>query len=304
MKFLITLSLLISFTQSAFALETQKVTDNVYALVGEIGPRTAENFGSNNTVGFIVTDKGVVLVGSGAMPAGAKVIDDAIIKVTSQPVKWVINVGAQDHHWLGNSYFAKQGAQIMALTSTVTTQKVHINDHLNRLKSTSPNLINDIKPTYASKTFDEKVNAFELGGTQFELIWPGNGHFPGDGVLWMPKQKILFTGDFIFLDRILGIHPFSKVKEWQKSVHELAKLQAKHVIPGHGKAADWQKAKTQTVDYLDYLVTGVSKAQEEWFALDETVDNLAKSPQFESLANFTGWHRRNINRTFLQLESE
>ena len=66
-----------------------------------------KNFGSNNTVGFVVTDKGVVLIGSGAMPAGAKVIHQAIQEITSKPILWVVNIGAQDHHWLGNSYFVK-----------------------------------------------------------------------------------------------------------------------------------------------------------------------------------------------------
>lgn len=305
MKILFFLSVLISgFSMPVLSLETQKVDDNVYALVGETGPRTEKNFGSNNTVGFVVADNGVVLIGSGAMPAGAKVIHQAIKEVTQKPILWVVNIGSQDHHWLGNSYFVERGAKVLALSKTIDTQKSHVKNHLNRLKSTAKELIKTINPVYANKIFTEDRNLFNLGGVDFELIWPGNGHFPGDGVLWLPQQKVLFTGDFVFLDRMLGVHPFSNVKEWQKSVHQLSKLKAKHVIPGHGRAASWQKVKAQTADYLDYLVAGVSAAQNEWLELDETIDQLSVAPKFESLKNFSGWHRRNIHRTYLQFEAE
>jgi len=305
MKLLLLLGALVSvFSTPVLSLETQKVHNNIYALVGETGPRTEKNFGSNNTVGFVVTDKGVVLIGSGAMPAGAKVIHQAIQEITSKPILWVVNIGAQDHHWLGNSYFVKRGAKVLALSKTVKTQEHHTKDHLNRLESTSGESIKTINPMHANQTYNKDNNLFNLGGVDFELIWPGNGHFPGDGVLWLPQQKVLFSGDFVFLDRMLGIHPFSSVKEWQKSVHQLAKLNAKHVIPGHGYAADWKKVKAQTVDYLDYLVKGVTTAQKEWLELDETIDQLSTAPKFESLENFDGWHRRNIHRTFLQFEAE
>jgi len=105
---------------SDFELLSEKVTDNVYALVGEIGPRTKDNEGLNNTMGFVITDEGVVLVGSGANEAGAKIIEATIAKVTDKPIKQVINIGAQDHHWLGNSYFASKNIPIMALARTVT----------------------------------------------------------------------------------------------------------------------------------------------------------------------------------------
>jgi len=302
MKMLITL-LLASFCVPTFALQTQKVSDNIYALVGETGPRSAENFGSNNTVGFVITPTGVVLMGTGAMPAGAKVIEQSVQAVTKLPIRWVINIGSQDHHWLGNSYFADKGIEIIALSRTVKSQKEHVDDHLSRLEAVVHEQIKTVKPSYASTVFDVDKKVFQLGGTDFELIWPGNGHFSGDAVLWLPKTKTLFTGDFVFLDRMLGIHPFSHVKQWQASVHKIAELKPKHVIPGHGRASEWQKVKLETVDYLDYVVSGVSAGLEEWLELGEVTDQLEKAPQFKHLDNFDGWHRRNISRTYLQLEA-
>lgn len=44
-----------------------------------------------------------------------------------------------------------------------------------------------------------------LGGVDLELRRFGNGHFPGDAVVWLPKQRIAFSGDLVFADRMLGV---------------------------------------------------------------------------------------------------
>ena len=69
----------------AFELKVEPVADNVYAIIGEIGPRKPENHGLNNTLGFVVTDEGVVLISSGATPAGAVLLEKAVASVTTQP---------------------------------------------------------------------------------------------------------------------------------------------------------------------------------------------------------------------------
>jgi predicted acyltransferase (DUF342 family) len=56
------------------SFEVQKVTDNVYALVGELSQRSKTNLGNNSTHGVIITSKGVVLIDSGASYLGAKEI--------------------------------------------------------------------------------------------------------------------------------------------------------------------------------------------------------------------------------------
>ncbi len=93
----------------------EKVVDNVYALIGPLGQRSADNDGLNANFGFVVTPTGVILIDSGASRLGAEKIAAAIGKVTKQPVRWVVNTGSQDHRWLGNDYFASKGAEVIAL---------------------------------------------------------------------------------------------------------------------------------------------------------------------------------------------
>lgn len=298
-------ALLMLFASAAhsFELRTEAVTDSVYALVGEIGGRTADNHALNNTLGFVVTGDGVLLVSSGADAYGAKLIEQAVAKVTAQPIRWVINVGAQDHHWLGNDYFAHHRAEIIALQRTVDGQHKHAADHLQRLRSVLGPDAELPSPYYAPKPFPLDRAALRLGGVDVELIWPGNGHFPGDAVLWLPQQRVLFSGDFVFNDRMLGIHPFTPVQEWQLAFHRIAAMQPLYLVPGHGHPGDLAKAQRDTGDYLDWLVNGVSDALADWQGLEDTVDAMGDAPQFRRLKFYEGWHRRNINRAYLQLEA-
>lgn len=286
----------------AFALQAERVVPGAWALVGEIGPRTAENHLLNNTLGFIETGQGVILVGSGASPAGAALIERTVARVTDQPIRWVLNIGAQDHHWLGNSYFAARHIPIIALARTVAAQKQHVDDHLQRAESIAPQEAKTIEPVYADQIFEGDVADLELGRLHVQLRWPGNGHFPGDAVAWLPEKRVVFTGDFVFLDRILGIHPFTPVAEWQQAFHHIDALRPALVVPGHGHAAPWPQARKETGDYLDFLVNGVKQALEDWKDLGETTDELGEAPQFQYLKFYDGWHRRNINRTYLQME--
>ena len=67
-------------------LKLQKVTEDVYAIVGELGNRSADNLGNNATFGFVVTGAGVVLIDPGGTYQGAQKIGQLIKQVTDKPV--------------------------------------------------------------------------------------------------------------------------------------------------------------------------------------------------------------------------
>jgi glyoxylase-like metal-dependent hydrolase (beta-lactamase superfamily II) len=298
-------SLLLSLNNAhAFELITQKVTDNVYALVGEIGPRTQENLGLNNTVGFIITSDGVVLVGSGPSEEGAKLIEASIKKVTDKPIKLVMNIASQDHHWMGNTYFLSQKIPVMALNSTVETQKENLDGHIARLEGALKITLDKGTFKHATNIIKSDRKAFNVGETDFEICYLGDAHFPGDAVLWLPKQKLIFTADMVYHDRMLGIQPYSKAKPWLATFNKMARLKPEFVIPGHGYAGSLAKAKKDTGDYLEWLVSEVSKAKEDWEDLGDMVKRLSETTQFDYLKFHETWNPVNLNRTYLQLEAE
>jgi len=288
----------------AYEPKATPVVDNVYAIVGPITGRTAENDALNNNLGFVVTDDGVVLIDSGASHLGAQQVDAAIDAVTDQPVTHVINTGSQDHRWLGNGYFADQGAEIVALKRTVETQKEFTDQHVARLEEVLGERFAGTEPMQAPDPIDADRTTLEIGGTTFELIWFGDAHFPGDIVVWLPEQETAFTGDMVYVDRMLGIHPWSDVLSWRQAFQEMETLEATHVVPGHGQVTDMTQARAEAGDYLDFLVTEIRAAVDNFEGLQATVERLTDAPPFEHLEHFDNWHRTNISRAFTQIEAD
>jgi len=283
--------------------KAEQVVDNVYAIVGPLGQRSAENDGLNANFGFVVTPRGVILIDSGASRLGAEKIAAAIARVTDKPVRWVINTGSQDHRWLGNDYFAGKGAEVIALARTAATQAEYAAQHMEGMKRFLGERMNGTKPVPASKTLAGDTASLELGGETLELTYT-NAHFPGDVWIWLPKRSVMFSGDLIYVDRILGVLPWSSVKSGQQAFHALALLKPVHIVPGHGRVCDMARAQRDTGDYYDFLAGKVGAAAKEMEPLAATLDRYQDMPQFRRLYNYEDLHRANMSRAFTEFESQ
>ncbi len=300
--FFSTLFCLTSAQAAEFVPKAEKVVDNVYAIVGPIGGRTAANDALNANMGFVVTPQGVILIDSGASKLGADKIAAAIAQVSKQPVRWVINTGSQDHRWLGNDFFAGQGAQIIAMKRTAATQAEFAAQHMQMLAGSLGARLDGTRPLPAQTLLDGDEARIELGGETLSLRYT-DAHFTGDAWVWLPKRNVMFTGDLVFVDRILGVLPWSNVKNSEKAFHALEALNPKHIVPGHGAVCDLAKAKRDSGDYEDFLANVIGKAAQDMEPLDATLNKYADLPQFKHLHNFSDLHRANMSRTFVEFEA-
>lgn len=271
----------ISIVQAA--LEVQKISENVYALVGETTQRSATNFGNNSTHGVIITNEGVILIDSGASYLGAKEIHEVIQTLTNKPIKIVINTGGQDHRWLGNDYFQKLGARIIASTKTRADQKARADYHLTRLGGLIGESLNGTNPVFATEVFDSQ-KIIELGGVKLELYHFGAAHTVGDIFIWMSSEKIMFTGDIVFNDRMLGIGPARDSQSWIDVFARMASFKPEYIVPGHGRVSDLSTATKNTQSYLIFLKDKISKI------LDEDGDMLEASKIDQTEFNFLSGH--------------
>ena len=287
-------------------LTVEAAGDGIYALIGPTEPRTEENLALNANYGVVVTDAGAVLIDSGAAPVAAETLHRAVRAVTDEPVKWVINTGSQDHRWLGNGYFAERGAEIIALERTVATQQDFADRHLPRLERVlGEEAAAAIEPVHADEPASGDRHRVELGGRTLELRYFGDAHFPGDAVVWLPEEEVLFTGDMVYVDRLLGVHPWSDVAAWQEAYHEaMETLAPKTIVPGHGGVSEPAKVRAETGDYLDFLVENVGADARAWDPINEVMDRYREAPAFEHLRHFDDWHPTNMNRTYLQFEGQ
>lgn len=285
-------------------LQPVQLTDRVYYFYGSIEARTPLNQGVNNNIGFIVTDTGVVLVDSGPSHQVAERIAQAVSSVTDQPITHVVNLGSQDHRWLGNGWFLEQGAEIIALQRTAETQERFAATHLNRLtRVLGEETMAGTEPVTAPAPIQADQHSFEIGGVALELIFVANAHFPGDSMLYVPNEHLVFTGDVVYTERMLGIHPQSDPVGKLESFRKLEALDPEIVVPGHGAATDLAMARRDTGQYLETLIAEVRAGLEDWESLDETVERIAELPAFQHLLHYDDWHRVNVNRTYLFLEA-
>ena len=287
----------------AFQPKAEVVVENVYAIVGPLGQRSADNDGLNASFGFIVTPNGVILIDSGASRLGAEKIAAAIGKVTAQPVRWVVNTGSQDHRWLGNDYFAGKGAEVIALARTAATQAEFANQHMDGLQRLLGKRMQGTQPLPAPKTYAGEAVRLELGGETLMLAYT-DAHFPGDAWVWLPQRGVMFSGDLVFVDRLLGILPWSSVKHSQAAFQAMAGLKPTWIVPGHGRVCKLEQAQRESGDYYDFLAGKIGAAAKDMEPMDATLDRYADMPAFRHLDNYTGLHRANMNRAFTEFESQ
>lgn len=287
-------------------LKVQKITDNVYALVGQRGPMSKWNFGTNATFGVVITDDGVVLIDSGASDKAARYIHDAIKNITDKPVALVINTGSEDLRWFGNGYYKSLGAKIITSEATLVDQHKRADAMLNRLDEfIFPEYSAGTTDVYADTIFkDEKT--IKVGSTTFVLKYTGPGYMPGDFFVWMPDEKIVFAGDIITTERMLAVSRESKTDSWMRAFEEIEKLKPVHVVPGHGYPADIKKARADTYNLLKDLRESVKEYMQQGGEI-ETVNELKQVyPLFayERLIGYDMLLGRNVLHVYMEMEWE
>jgi glyoxylase-like metal-dependent hydrolase (beta-lactamase superfamily II) len=255
----------------------------------------------NANSGFIVTKSNVIVVDSGSSYQVAQQIHAAIHKVTKLPVKYVINTGGQDHRWLGNGYFKVQGAEIIASKATVEDIKLRGMAQMEGMKNSLKDKFASTELTLPTQSFEKELT-LNQGGRDIRILHFGAAHTPGDSIVWLPKEGVLFSGDIVYVDRLLGVMPHSNANDWLSSFEKMSKLKPRVIIPGHGEICDLAKAQKETGDYLRLLINAMGQAVDKGEELQQAINNLDQSA-FAYLANYAALKGANASRVYLEMES-
>ena len=244
MRWMMTALCLVSVVVQAqdLTLQPVKVAPDVYVVVGDLAGQTYENEGLNNNLGFVVSDTGVLVIGSGPSLRVARALHAAIRKITAQPVKWVVNGGSQNHYWHGNSYFKSLGATLLAsnegerVMRELGAQQLDANKTLLKEKAEGTLL------AYPTELIADR-RELKLGKTTVQLLYVGPAHTPGDLAVWLPQQKILFAGDVVYTERLLAVIPIGNTAHWVQAFDKLMALNPKTIVPGHGRPTTIEVAR-------------------------------------------------------------
>lgn len=303
MALLLSLLAAVSLRAGAVEVSFSKVTEGVYAFVGETGARSYDNEALNANIGLIVTPTGAVLIDSGATFQSAQKIHAAVKKITPQPVRWVINTGGQDHRWLGNGYFAAQGAELIAHAKARPDMQARGAEHMAALNAALRERADGTVPTLPTRLIEGDDVTLELGGTTLALRHRGGGHTPGDMMVWLPARQVLFAGDIVYVERMLSVIPVSNTQAWLAAFKVIEDLAPRHIVPGHGKVSTLAVARADTADYLTALRAHMKKSVDEGVDLSAALKSFNAAPYLR-LLNATELMPGNASRTYLELERE
>jgi glyoxylase-like metal-dependent hydrolase (beta-lactamase superfamily II) len=293
---------LLALPASAVEVSFQPVADGVYAYIGEIEGRTYDNEGLNANIGLVVTAAGAVLIDSGSSHQVAAKIHEAVRKVTTQPIKLVINTGDQDHRWLGNGYFAGLGIETLAHADAKADMQARAGEQMDGLKVLRERL-DGTRPTLPSRFVTTQDSTLDMGGTLIELRHRQGGHTPGDTLVWLPQKNVLFSGDLVYVDRVLGLHPVSRTKTWLDSFAVIEQIKPQTIVPGHGSVTNLATAQAQTRDLLLALRTHMKKAVDDGVDISAAVKSFNGQP-FAHLKHADVWLPQLANLTYLEMERE
>ncbi|ADZ70765.1 Beta-lactamase domain protein [Polymorphum gilvum SL003B-26A1] len=211
----------------------------------------------------------------------------------------VIDTGGQDHRWLGNGYWKAQGARIVASRPAVDDQKARGSLQMTALRQLIDDRLAGTEPVYADIVFEDRYD-LETGGIRLEIFHPGPAHTPGDSFVLLPAKGVVFTGDIVYVERILGVSEQSSIKEWPSTFEAVERTGAGHVVPGHGHATTMARARADTYDYLvnlrDRIAEHIENGGDILGSVEVDQSAFVHLEQFDSLA------RRNAQTAFQQME--
>ncbi len=219
------------FAQTAFA-DLTRLSDNVYAYVGTTDASPARSFAAN--AGIIIGKDGVLVVDTlTSAKEGQRFLAD-IRKVTDKPIRYVVNTHTHLDHAFGNCVFAGLGAVVISHTADRALLEKLGTDILKKVGGygLKPEDMVGTEISLPSLFFSDRLS-IDLGGEVVELIRVEPSHTEGSVVVWLPKQKLLFSGDILFTD----FHPFladGDFNGWYKTLDSLLALDVERIVPGHG----------------------------------------------------------------------
>ena len=227
--------------------------------------------------------KDYVLAIDANYPWGAKEILQEIKKTTDKPVKFVFNTHYHHDHTFGNAIFTDAGATIVSTAATAHEMRTLGKFEWDHGSDYSGRNMKDHRREFPTLLFNDTL-VFDDSLHRVELIRMGPAHTDGDGVAYLPKEKILITGDLFVFDIPWGNNVADANADYDKWIAVLEKLEswnASIVIPGHGKPCTTHHLKRQRLylsDMLQQVRKGIKAGKTKHQVIREA--DLSKHPVY------------------------
>jgi len=314
--------------------DLQKIADGVYAAIAK--PRTPINCNA----AVIVYDEGVLVVDTHSRPSSAKALIEQIKTVTDKPVRYAVNTHFHWDHAQGNHAYPVAFPRQVAIVASEATRENLIQMGMKRVKDqidAGPGQVAELKKRIAAAadaaararledelkqqeeylaeirslelklpdlTFDKSL-ILHRPDRDILLLFLGRGHTSGDVVAYLPKQKVVATGDLLH-----GWMPFmgdSYPPEWVATLDALDKLDFEQIVGGHGPVKPRSHLRFFR-NYLADLIEAVKAARGRGETLDQAKAKVAAAlkPKYDAGMDgrFDGSVGANVEKVYKDLEDK
>jgi glyoxylase-like metal-dependent hydrolase (beta-lactamase superfamily II) len=222
-------------------------------------------------------------------PWGIQAALPEIKKTTSKPIRFAFDTHYHWDHTQGNSILVDQGVSVVCSRDCASELAVKGKGEWDSMSRNQTYSLAPYRLQQPTVVFGEFM-AIDDGERRLELRRVGPAHTIGDAVAYLPKEGILFTGDLLVNWRFgnnVGDRD-ADVPHWTQVLLDLAKWDAKTVVPGHGSLGTIETLKAQSA-FLDDLWKQVSAGKKA----GKTVDELVKEIDLSSHGDFAADQQQN-----------
>ncbi len=247
----------LGFSREGCAQEgLKKIAENVYSYADVKKMCPQNSFGAN--AGVVIGKEGIAVIDTLMSAKEAQRFLKDIRAVSDKPVKFVVNTHYHSDHTFGNAEFARLGATIIGQEKDKEMAEKYNPASLKNLRQRGFTAA-DIEGTalaYPALSFSDRME-IDLGDQKIQLIYPGSSHSVDSILVYLPDQKVLFTGDILFTN----YHAYmadGDLKGWLKALDYILTLDVETIIPGHGPIS----SKKDIREMKRYLVAFDKKAKD------------------------------------------
>jgi glyoxylase-like metal-dependent hydrolase (beta-lactamase superfamily II) len=203
-----------------------KLAEGVYAYTAEGDPNT----------GIIIGDDGVMVIDTQATPDMAQDVIRRIREVTDKPIKYVVLSHYHAVRVMGASAYHADHIIASQATHELIAERgqFDFDSEVGRF----PRLFQGVESvpglTWPTLTFESSMTLW-MGKRRVELKHIGRGHTKGDIVVWLPEERVLFSGDLVEF----GATPYTGdayLSDWPQTLANVRALGAEKLVPGRGDA--------------------------------------------------------------------
>jgi len=281
-----------------YKLEPKQVSENVWCFLGLLEGPSAKNAGAMSNSCWIKTKDSYVLLDSGPSYEYARQSYVAMKKIADLPVSTVFISHDHDDHWLGNNFYKEEFNATLIGPELVNTN-YKAGDKTRMFEKLPANAIKGTKIVKLDETPKESIKR-TIGGEEFEFIAiPTKAHTPNDFFLYMPKRKILFTGDLAMNGRVTSNRDGSLMGQL-KAIEMIRAKEWNNLVAGHGFITD-KSALDEADRYFSFMYETVKKALEDEVELTDLVPNEIMK-EFKDKAMFNALNGQNFNEAYTELD--